>query len=202
MKQLSAAEVHAQKVAELGLDPGVLDLTSLEAIAGALRRAASFLCPCTAPTLVRGVVRPLRGLVDDLAAIKDVVGETLEAMIAHGDILEHRDIEREPGDGTASLLYAAPASFVARESGALILLGVASDQLPAVPEDLEARVEYLNHVRRLIPNPGEDLRSELRQLGLIEISYSGWLVEVSSASDLYAALGATRSTARRRAAFA
>ena len=62
MKQLGPAEVHAQKVAELGLDPGSLDLASVEAIAGALRRAAGFLCPCTAPTLVRSVVHPLRGL--------------------------------------------------------------------------------------------------------------------------------------------
>ena len=175
MRQLSAAEVHAQKVAELGLDPGALDLTSVEAIAGALRRTASFLCPCTAPTLVRGVVSPLRGLVDDLATIKNLVEETLEPMIAHGDILEHRDIEGEPGHGATSLLYAAPAGFVARESGVVILLGVASDELSAVPDDLEARIEYVNHLRRLTPGPGEDLRSEFLQLGLIEISYSGWL---------------------------
>jgi hypothetical protein len=46
----------------LALDPSALDLTSIEAIAGALRRAASFLCPCGAATLVRTVVRPLQGL--------------------------------------------------------------------------------------------------------------------------------------------
>ena len=175
MKQLSAAEVHAAKVAELGLDSGVFDLTSVEAIAGALRRAAGFLCPCTAPTLIRGVVRPLRGLVDDLEKIKDLVEETLEGMIAHGDILEHRDIEGDPGDGPSSFLYAAPAGFIARESGALILLGVASDQSSVLPDELEARVQHVNHVRRLSPRLGEDLRSELLQLGLIGISYNGWL---------------------------
>ena len=175
MKQLSAAEVHAQKVAELGLDPGALDLTSVEAIAAALRRAANFLCPCTAPTLVRGVVRPLRGLVDHLGTIKDLVEETLEAMIAHGDILEHPDIEGELGYRPVTLLYTAPVGFVARESGVLILLGVASDQSSALPDDLESRIEYVNHLRRLTPGPGEDLRSELHQLGLIEISCSGWL---------------------------
>ena len=175
MRQLSAAEVHAQKVAELGLDPSARDLTSVEAIAGALRRTASFLCPCTARTLVRGVVSPLRGLVDDLAMTKDLVEDTLDAMIAHGDILEHRDIEGEPGCGAALLLYAAPAGFVVRESGAVLLLGVASDQISAVPDDLDARIEYVNHLRRLTPGPGEDLRSELLQLGLLEILYSGWL---------------------------
>jgi hypothetical protein len=175
MKQLSVADVHAQMVAELGLDPSAVDLTSIEAVAGALRRAASFLCPCTAPTLVRGVVRPMRGLVQDLDAFKELVEETLEAIIAHGDILEHRDVEEDPGHGAAALLYAAPAGFVARESGTVILLGVTTDQLSALPAELEARIEHVNHLRRLSAGPGEDLRSDLLQLGLVEVSYSAWL---------------------------
>ncbi len=175
MRLLSAAELHALKVTELGLDPGSLDLESGEAVAGALRRAASFLCPCTAPTLVRGVVRPMRGLVQDLDAFKGLVEQTLEAMIAHGDIHEYRDIEGACGHGTAALLYAAPPSFVARESGTVLLLGVAADQLTALPEDLEARIEYSNHLRRLTPGPNQDLRSELRQIGLAEIPYTRWL---------------------------
>lgn len=175
MRQLSAAEVHAQKVAELGLDPDALDLTSVEAIAGALRRAVSFLAPCTSQTLVRGVVRPMRGLVQDLEKFKGLVEETLEAMVAHGDILEHRDIECDNELRGATLLYAAPAGFVVRESGAVILLGVTSDQLSALPDDLEARIEYVNHLRRLSPGPGEDLGSDLLQLGLNEISAEAWL---------------------------
>jgi hypothetical protein len=169
-------EVHARKVAELGLDPTALDLASIEAIAGALRRTASFLCPCSTATLVRSVVRPLRGLVDDIATTKDLVEETLEAMIAHGDILENREVdEGRGGHGSAALLYAAPASFVSRQSGTVILLGIASDQLSPLPDDLEARIEYVNHLRRLSPVPGEDLRGGLVQLGLIELSYDRWL---------------------------
>ncbi len=175
MRRVSVAEIHAQKVAELGLDPSAVDLSSTEAIAGALRRAASFLCPCTRPTLVRTALRPLRGLVNDLDAIKGLVEETLEAIIAHGDLLEHRDIEGDLGRGIAVLLYAAPAGFVSRESGSVILLGVTSDHISALPDELEKRIEYVNHLRRLSPEPGEDLRSELLQLGLIEISYRGWL---------------------------
>ena len=152
MRHLTAMEVHALKVAELGLDSTAVDLTSVEAIAGALRRMASFLCPCAAATLVRGVVQPLRGLVTDIEDFKGkVVGETLEAMIAHGDILEHRDVEEDSTNGAASLLYAAPASFVVRKSGTVILLGIASE----LPDDLAARVEYTNHLRCLSPVPGE-----------------------------------------------
>lgn len=175
MRRLRADEVQAQKVVELGLDPGALDLTSVEAIAGALRRAASFLCPCSAPTLVRSVVRPLRGLVADLTPIKGLVEETLEALIAHGDILEHRDVEGDPGHGSAALLYAAPPGFIVRATGAVILLGISSDQLSALPDEMEARIDYVNHLRRLSPAQGEDLRSELLDLGLIEISYGSWL---------------------------
>jgi hypothetical protein len=175
MRRLTSTEVHAQKVAELGLDSTVLDLTSIEAIAAALRRAASFLCPCTAATLVRNVVRPLRGLVDDLESMKDQIDETLEAMIAHGDLLEHRQVDEDHELGTGTLLYAAPPSFVARRSGAVILLGVAADQLSALPDELGARIEYVTHVRRLCPLPGEDLRDDLVQLGLIELSYDSWL---------------------------
>lgn len=175
MRRLSATDVHAQKVAELGLDPSAFDLAAVEAIAGALRRAASFLCPCTRPTLVRDVVRPLRGLVPDLEKINALVEDTLEDMIAHGDILEHRDVDGDLEHGTAELLYAAPASFVARQSGAAILLGISSDQLSALPDDLEARIEYVNHLRRLTPQPGEDVGADLRQLGLIDLPYRDWL---------------------------
>ena len=175
MKLLTAIEVHARKVEELGLDPTAVDLTSVEAISGALRRVASFLCPCAAPTLVRGVVRPLQGLVGDLIAIKEVVESTLEAIIAHGDIIEQFDVSGGLGQGTGILLYAAPPSFVSRQSGTAIILGIASDQLSALPEDLEERIEYITHVRRLVPLVGEDLRAELIQLGLTELSYNTWL---------------------------
>jgi hypothetical protein len=168
-------EVHARKVAELGLDPTVIDLVSIEAISGALRRAASFLCPSAGATLVRSVLSPLRGLVDDLDEVKRLIEETLEAMIAHGDILEHGEITEYQSQGRGHLLYAAPASFVSRKSGGAILLGIASDQLSALPDEVGARIEYVNHIRRLKPFANEDLAAELVELGLIEVSYETWL---------------------------
>jgi len=180
MKRITVAEVHAKKVAELGLDPDSLDLTSTEAIAGAIRRLAGFLCPCTAITLTRRIVRPLLGLVDDLDAIKERVEAIIEAVIAHGDLLEEQEFREGQAAGSATLLYAAPPSFVFRESGAAILLGIASDQLSALPDNLEDRIEYTNHVRKLLSERDEDLRNELTQLGLIELSYQKWLKQPSS----------------------
>jgi len=175
MRRLTASEVHANRVSELGLDNSALDLTSVEALAGALRRAASFLCPCAAATLVRGVVRPLRGLVDDLDAVKALAEETLEAMIAHGDIHENPEVTEEPDHASGRLLYGAPASFVSRKSGATLLLGIAPDQLSALPDDLEARIAYVAHVRWLSPLPNENLSADLVELGLMELPYERWL---------------------------
>jgi hypothetical protein len=175
MKRINAMELHARKVAELGLDPAAVDLSSIEAIAAALRRVASFLCPCAASTLVRAVVLPLRGLVEELGATKKMVEWTLEGLIAHGDILEELEVGKVLSQGAGKLVYAAPPSFVLRQSGVAILVGTASDQISALREDLAERIEYINHLRRLSPLPGEDLRRELVQLGFIELSYNTWL---------------------------
>lgn len=188
MKRLTADEVHARKIRELGLDPDALDLATPEGLAGALRRAASYLCPCSAATLVRAVAQPLRGLVPDLDVVKGLVEETLEAMISHGDVLEQPEVR--DGSSARVLLYAAPASFVVRRSGLVVLLGVAADQLSPLPSELEQRIQYLGHIRRLSPSSGsEDLRGELRQLGLLELSSDAWLKgpKSSTASQAVAA---------------
>jgi len=175
VKNLTASEVRAQKVTELGLDSAAHDLVSIEAIAGALRRAASFLCPCAPSTLVRSVVGPLRGLVDNIDTTKELVEEVLESVIAHGDIIEQRELAEGKDVTSSMLLHAAPPSFVARRSGAAILLGTVTDQISALTDELESRIDYVGHVRSLRPLPGEELCNDLRQLGLIEVSYEKWL---------------------------
>ena len=175
MRILTNIEVHNRAVAQLGLDPTTLGLTSVEAIAAALRRAASFLCPCAPATLIRGVVEPMRGLVDDLTSISVLAQETLESMIATGDFFEHSDIEEDTLGGSAKLIYAAPASFVPRENGSVILLGIPAFHLPGVPDGLAERIEHTGYLRRLSPVHREDLGTELNQLGFIEVSADRWL---------------------------
>lgn len=171
VKRLTPSEVHATKVQELGLDAEAVDLTSIEAIANALRRAAGILCPCSASTLVRAVINPLRGLIEDLDKIRTSVEETLEAIIAHGDILEQR-VVTENGHESTPLLYCAPPSFIIRDSGAAILLGQTSSVLP---DDLEMEIKYLDYVRLLQKSVEDDLRTNLQQLGLLELSFGMWM---------------------------
>ena len=175
MRILTNTEVRSRAVAQLGLDSTILDLTSVEAIAAAFRRSASFLCPCAPATLIRAVVEPMRGLVDDSTSTSVLAQETIESMIAIGDFLEHSDIEEDTVHGTAKLIYAVPASFVPRENGSLILLGIPSFHLPGVPGGLAERIEYTGYLRRLSPVQGEDLGTELKQLGFIEVFSDRWL---------------------------
>lgn len=173
MRQVDAKEVCFRKVSELELDPKTVNLFSTEAVAAALRRAAGFLCPCSTATLTNNVVSPLQGLAEDLETTKKAVKETLNKLIIHGDIFEYCDLDLEDDSGHI-MLYAAPASFVVRENGAVILIGVESNQ-SVLPDDLKNRIEYTRHLRRINPFKGENLAVELKELGLVKISYGQWL---------------------------
>jgi hypothetical protein len=175
MRRITIQELTAQKVAELGLDFEATDLTSIEAVSAAIRRAASFACPCSASTLVRNIVHPMRGIVSDLEAFKEFTEEILNAVVANGDLQEFQNISEDAERGQSTLLYAAPASFVARSSGSVILLGVAEDNLSVLPDQMTSRIEYRNHLRRLAPRADEILRDELLHLGLFEITGRDWL---------------------------
>ena len=172
IKTLTPEEVHARKVAHLGLDYTALDLSSVEAIAAALRRVSRFLCPCSPATLVHAITEPLRGLVEDIDELRISVRDTLDSMIGHGDFLEYRDVS---GESTTTLIYAAPGSFVVRKSGKVILLGIATSANSVLSDEIEKRIDHVNHLRSVTTALGEDLGSELRQSGFVEIPYDQWV---------------------------
>ena len=175
MTQLSPYEVQAHKVDQLGLDSSVLDFNSVETIAAAIRRVARFHCPCAPATLIRAVVDPLRHLVAEPENVKELAQHTLDAMVAHGDLLEYRGLEDAATGRTATLIYAAPRSFVILSSKVVVLLGISSDHSVVLLEDFEARIEYEKHLRLLRPEPGEDIAAELRNFGFLELSEAQWI---------------------------
>ena len=175
MRELSIAQVHALKVSELGLDAEALDLTSIEAIAASLRRAARLHCPCTPASLVRSVIRPLVGLVDDVTDLRETTTNTLQTMTAYGDFIEEKELEDESRINRTTLIYQAPLSFVSRRNGVILLIGTATDLADVLPEMVYMNVEYSNHVRRLTAIEGEDLHPLLVELGLVEMSIQKWM---------------------------
>lgn len=172
MKRLEPSDVASRSVAMLGLDPKKHAITSTESLSAALRRAAGFLCPCAGSTLIRSVIEPMRGLVRDMENARALAENTLEQLISLGDLLEYRDLEKSG----SVVLYAAPCGFVQRTSGTVSLLGISADQFSALPPDLEARIEVMGCTRLLRPRPGENLRDDLLEIGLIEIAHDRWTI--------------------------
>jgi hypothetical protein len=144
-------------------------------IAGALRRLAGFLCPCSPKTLLRSMVESHRGLAgapEDFAArVEDV----LEALVAVGDLLELRDVTTLDETVKATWVFAAPPSFVLRPSGSAYILGLAMDEATPLPGDLLQRLQVRGATRTIGSLPGEDLGSLLRRLSLRELSSEAWL---------------------------
>ena len=172
MKQINATEIQKLGIENVGLDSSVLDLQSPEAINALLRRAAGFHCPCPPATLVNVVLDTLSAIVDkdDLRA---PVNAALESSISYGDLIEAEEV-RSDRDQAVRLLYAAPPAFVAYQD-LVFLVGISADQVSVLPHDLEARIEYAAHIRRLRAAGNEDLLTDLTSLGLVRISLNSWL---------------------------
>lgn len=175
MQSLNEAALASYTLRALGLPAEVSNLTSVEAIAASLRRAAGFLCPCPRRTFVRAVEVALSKQSTGDADLGDTVEDVLDGMVAYGDLLEEREVAPPDRAAGGLLVYAAPPSFVWRTSGVAFLFGIIADRCSPLPPDLERRVEYVNHTRRIAGTSGEDLRAALKRYGLLETSDDAWL---------------------------
>lgn len=170
----AATDVHKRILEMLGLASSS-DLATAEALAANLRRAAALHCPASPTTLLRAVIQPLQDLVPDVTTVSDQVELILDAMTAYGDLLETRDVSRNNPHRRPNLLYAAPPAFVMRANGSALLMGIATDRVSALPDDLEPLVQCSNHTRRLPANCIPELRDRLRDCGLLDLSQAAWL---------------------------
>ncbi len=175
MKLRGRYDVVRDSLRELGLDPSLEGgLAAPEALASSLRRAAGMYCPASRAALVRVVTEPLRDLVDDPNALTQRAGDVLEAVIAHGDLMELPEVE-PPRELRRTLVYASPPAFVERKSGALLLLGIAGEQASLLPRNAELQVEHRAHVRILPAAWAAGIATRLEDLGLIRLSEGAWL---------------------------
>jgi hypothetical protein len=160
----------------LGFDPVVIsDTLSSELIAQALRRAVHVLAPCAGHELEGAVVQSLAGLgtaKDELVASVEAI---LEELVVYGDILEMRGSDDDYWSRSSLVLRPAPPSFVIRTNGSVAILGVAGDEITALAASMAARLHHHGTLRILHPEEGEDLKSGLRELGLLELTESVWL---------------------------
>lgn len=167
VQRIERAEVATRAVAALGLDHEVVHLVSTEALCASLRRAASFLCPASPRQIVDAVMSALTPLVDDLD--RETVVEALDAIVMSGDLLELR----QPGERTR-LLFLGPPSFVEKQPGEYLLIGVRPRSTALVNEASEdIEVIHDAHTRSVVLDPATG-QATLIAARLHQISKEQW----------------------------
>ena len=174
MKVLTQNEVAVGTLRDLGLGRDLTNLLTREAVACALRRVAGMYCPTSRGALRRAVIEPLRGLVDNPDLLSELVEEVLEAVIAHGDLLELPEVA-STAERPRTLVYSAPPMFLVRSSGAVLLLGIAGEEASLLPGRVERRLEHRGHVRVLPADAASEVVPHLESLGFTELSERAWL---------------------------
>jgi hypothetical protein len=131
-------------------------------------------CPTSRGALLRAVIEPLRDLVDTPDVLAEVAEGVLEAVIAHGDLLELAEVVSS-AERPRTLVYTAPPMFLVRSSGAVLLLGIAGEQTSLLPRRFERLIEHRGHVRILPAGVATDIVPQLEGLGFTELSERAWL---------------------------
>lgn len=191
IRLLTRVELEELGVEALGLDASALDLLTPEAIAAMIRRAASFVSPCSPRTLRESIISSLDHLHDSPSELRTRIDAAVESMVGFGDLLELPGDDKE---SVGTLIHLAPPSFVWRP-GVALLLGGWRDDVDVLPAALRARISYANHTRRIHEIAGEELREHLRRLELIDLPETVWLRPPRPDSSLEIVAAANRALA-------
>lgn len=173
ISRIESVEVLRQSRHALALPESLSPLDEC-LIAGLVRRAAAYVCPCSARTLVRAALDGLRGTEPDEGTLEAQIEDAVDKALIAGDLLELSQVTTDDPAAKGTWLFAAPPSFLARPSGSVFLIGVSGDEPLSLPQALAARVEYDSHFRILRPQANEDLPQVLRDLGMVELSDQTW----------------------------
>ena len=168
----SPREVAGSAVRALGLEETSLDIFSLEALAAALRRAASFLCPAAPGQIVRSVSEVLIGLPGWGEETVPELKDTMRALVGYGDLVELRS--GAYGESARQVFLGAPA-FVQRASGTCLLIGVRPDGAPLVAGELATMIAHEGHARLIRPAGSVAVAEMLVSADLAEITPGRWL---------------------------
>jgi hypothetical protein len=96
-------------------------------------------------------------------------------LVVYGDILEMRDADDDQWSRSALVLRPAPPSFIERKNGSIVVIGVAGDEITPFTPELASRIRHNSGLRTIYPDDGEDLKSLLLEIGLLELPERVWL---------------------------
>jgi hypothetical protein len=170
VNRLDSTEVSALVVRMLGLDE-TLDLFSQEGLCASLRRAASFLCPASPRRLVDAVLDTLIPLGGEPPITRDDLMEYLDLLVGAGDLLELK----QSGEQTIRQIYLGPPSYVEKQAGQYLLLGVRPYAAPLIDVDaMGAEIVYDGHTRTVLLDPSE-ADNTLADAGLLRMTAEQWI---------------------------
>ena len=164
---ITTEEANKITIDNLRLDSGSLNLSSIEGIAGVLRKIASFKCPCSTRELNEFSDSLLKGLISNEE--REKISDIIESMISYGDLLEAPD----RNSNAKKLLFGSQPAFVRANDNIVLLLGITPDGFPPLPITLTSKIEFANHVRR-IKNLSENDINIMKKIGLQELSMEYW----------------------------
>ena len=147
-----------------------------EPMLGALvRYGAGILCPCSRSRLSSGVTECLQHLQIASDELRSQVDSAIEALIVRGELLELPGDTGDEWEGGRFQLILPPPRFVARPSGAIVLLGAVPDHATFLPRSIVKDIRYDGYLRVLDPVSDRDLRKELKTHSVQELSNAEWL---------------------------
>lgn len=192
MRVVSIHEVEAIAISCLGFDPESVDLSTPEALVSLIRKTASFVCPCSPENLAKEVSRLLAPLRPD-APVYDLVSETIDSVIAYGDLIEVSDASV---NASKTVLYLAAPSFLQASEQLFLLFGAIPDGEDVTPPHLRPNVEPVICSRRLRVQDPKEAFEALLQAGFISLKLETWLKcpQVQTASDFVARYDALLAT--------
>ena len=167
---LSTEEAASLAVHALGLPSEVIELTSPEGLAASLRRAASFSCPTSPSQLIDAVVGAIRPVSSPDGLSRDDVADLLDLMISSGDLLELR----HHAGRSVRLLYLGPPSYIERQPGEYLLMGVRPFGAPLVDSELSEHIELEGHTRT-VHLDSKMAAERLGACGLQQIDRERWV---------------------------
>lgn len=173
VERIDSAEVVEKCRLALGLEADTDTHIDEALLAALVRRAAGFVCPCSATALRASVAESLQLLVEG-DELRERIDAVIESLLIGGDLLELHDVTTDDGAATGTWVFAAPPGFVRRPNGTVFVVGIVPDHDVFLPEEIADRVVHEGAIR-VIASQNEDLATVLREYGLQELSEDQWL---------------------------
>ena len=175
IKEVTKPEIFKEVLELHGINKFTNNCSSVIAISCVLRRLAGYMCPCSRSQLAKALIDSFKFIVNTNEVFAQKVDEVVEALISHGDLMEICDATTIDPNQKRTWVFAVPPAYVPRKSGNIFLAGITPDQISPLPNELEERIEYIEHLRLIRQLEGENLLEIFKELGMTELSEKAWL---------------------------